>query len=491
MGKQHASRALIVALGICGLVVGTALPAQGARRRMTPEERIQTVLTQTQPLTRPLEGRLPLYVWAVMDVPGDEKQIEATLKDLYARGIAACATWRPGKHKEATLSRALKIGTVQKRLGLRVNINANACTYTVFDGSPETAHVDADGNRFFDTLTSRRKLGCPFAVRGRFPAMREQLAFFLRAYKAKSLPIDFVFADWEVDGPIEWNGGWNAAKRCTRCRKHIPKIDDFRAFQKAYRTVRCDIQRECYAKVVLESFPKALVGNYGVHPHDGYRYWYDYFEGEPQPGVPVRTEHGAKYRPWFDEFAGCGFTFAMPVVYTRERHWLWYRWPDSDFRWFYNMLLTATNAGRHTPRDVPVISFVHYTTLPFRGHTGAKAKQMSTSAYKELLWHMLLRGHDAFFLWCPDDQIAREIKPLHEVWAASLEYNAFIRKGTPVAFDVPKQPGAVVSAIQLGDRLLVRRTDFTESREPVPLRIGEATVSVPRVDGRCQVLELP
>lgn len=478
---------------VCGLLLAAHRPlvAGGKRKRMTAEERIRLVLKETKPLAHPLGKRLPLYVWAVLDVPGDEAEIERTLKALAARGIAACSTWRPGRGAQQSLQRALLIGAVQKRLGLRVNVNANACTYSVFDGSPKTAHVDAEGNAFFDTSSAKKKLGCPFSVKHRYPAMRQQVEYFIRACKAKGIPIDFVFADWEIDGPIEWNDGWAAAKRCARCRRNIPKIDDFLAFQKVYRALRAEMTRACYVQPVLDHFPKALVGNYGVYPHDGWRYWYDYFEVAPtDPKIPVRKDQRAVYRPWPQEFAPSGYTYAMPVVYTRRHIWESYDWPSHDFRWFYGLLLQVSSVGEHTPAGTPLVSFVNYTSCSKPKGDADPIVPMSEWAYKELLWHMLLRGHDAFFLWCPERDIATELRPLHQVFAESLEYKDFLDRGTPVTFAVPTEPGPIVSALRLGDRLLVRRTDFTPARKPVALRVGQATLQIPRETGRCQVLPL-
>lgn len=460
---------------------------------MTPEERLAIVLGETQPLKFPRGSRLPLYIWAATDLPGDEAQVEATLKALDERGIAACASWRPGKAQEQSLERALRMGAIQKRLGLRVNINANACTYTICDGSEPTAHLDADGKPFFDTSSAEaRKLGCPFRLQHRYPAMREQVAFFCRAYKERGISPDFVFADWEIDGPIEWNGGWDAARRCTVCRKNIPKIDDFLGFQRAYRRIRSEIQRQCYASVVLEHFPKALVGNYGVYPHLGWRHWYDYFEREPASGVPVRMDQRAPYRPWpVEEFADCGYTFAMPVIYTWYRIWSWYDWPSGDYRWFYALLLEASAVGQATPAATPIITFVHHTTTSPPKDPDPAVQQFSPEAYKELLWHMLLRGHDTFFLWCMEPEIAQEIRPLHQVWAAALEFKDFLDKGQPVTFEVPPRPGPVVSALRLGTRLLVRRSDFDDTRTPVPLKVGDTTLPIPRADGKCQIIPLP
>jgi hypothetical protein len=477
-------------LAACALALA-ATTAAGGGRRMTPEERIALVLRETQPLQCPRGPRLPLYVWAAIDPPGEGAALDRTLEALDARGIAACASWRPGPHQAQSLGRALAISAAQQRLGLAVSVNANACTYTVCDGSEATAHLDADGEPFFDTSSAPyRKLGCPFRLQGRYPAMREQVDFFCRAYQAKGIDVAFVFADWEIDGPIEWQGGWDAARRCTVCREHIPKIDDFREFQKAYRAVRSAIQRECYASVVLRRFPKALVGNYAVYPHNGWRYWYDYFETDPPEGAPVRMDQQCPVRPWAHEFAGCGYTFAMPVVYTWYRTWGWYGWEQGDYRWFYNLLLVASNAGRHTPAAVPILTFVHHTTTSPPKEPDPAVRQFSAGAYQELLWHMLLRGHDTFFLWCPESEIAQEIRPLHAAWAAALEFREFLDGGTPVTFDVPKQPGPVVSALRLGDRLLVRRTDFDGTREPVPLALDGLTVPIRRAEGRCQVLEI-
>ena len=472
-------------LAVCGAVLA-------ASRVLMAETPLETVLARTQPLTRPLGKRLGLYVWAAMDVPGTDEQIARTLQALHARGIAACATWRPGKHLKASLAGALRMAAVQKRLGLRVNINANACTYSVFDGSPATAHVDAGGKPFFDTSSGGAKLGCPFTLRPRYAAMAEQVEPFVRAYKAKGLPIDLVFADWEIDGPIEWNEGWAAARRCTRCRKHVPDIDHFAACQKAFRRARCEATRACYAQPVLRHFPKALVGNYGVYPNDGWRYWYDYFEKVPPPKpVGARVEGRGVYRPWpRDEFKRSGYTFAMPVLYTRHDIWTWYDWPSDDFRWFHALLLQAGSVGKHTPAGVPIISFVNYTSCCKRSGKLDPVKPMSAAAYRELLWHALLRGHDAFFLWCPAGDVAAEIVPLHAVFAESLAHAEFLNKGTPVSFDVPTAPGPVVSGLKLGDRVLVRRTDFTDTTDPVVLRVGKARLKVPRLDGKVRIFTL-
>jgi hypothetical protein len=115
-------------------------------------------------------------------------------------------------------------------------------------------------------------------------------------------------------------------------------------------------------------------------------------------------------------------------------------------------------------------------------------KQMSEWAYQELLWHMLLRGVDTFFLWCPAEESAEEVRLLHPVWAAAQEFGEFLDRGKPVCFDVPSRPGTVVSALMLGDRVLVRRTDFVPNNRPVSVRIGGRDIAVPAGLTGCRVL---
>ena len=461
------------------------------RKRMSREELTQTVIQNTKPLTHPRGDRLPLFVWSAMGLGKmDDAEAEQAIRALNDRGIALLAIW-DHRRRDETLAEGLRIAAIQKKLGLLVGVNANAPMHHFCNGEAETAHVDADGKPFFDTSFSERvKMGCPFALKHRHPVIREQLEGFAREYQQRGVAVDFVFADWEIDGALEWNDAWAASKRCVRCRERIKDIDDFSVFQKAIREIRSAMQREVYAEMMTSYFPNILVGNYAVYPHDGYRYWYDYFERFVE-GAPHKIDGRAKHRRWHHEFPLTGFTFAMPVVYTWHQIFNWQDFENTDYRWFYNMLRVGSNAGEHTPAAIPIITFVHWQTVVTSKDGGEGLKQFSEEKYRELLWHLLLRGHDALFVWSPSAQTAQETRLAHEVYAASLEYREFLEKGRPVTFAVPCEPGPVVSALRLGGKLLVRRTDFDAGGEPVALAVGDKTVNVPRAAGRCQVIPLP
>jgi len=453
-------------------------------------DRAQLVLDVTRPLSNDRGDRLPLYLWPAMDpgdlAPGDAERL---LTEMDSRGIGVICSWQPGK-REKSLASALTVARTQKKLGLPVNINATACLYPFFDGSDSTAHIDADGKPFFDDSFGNHPMGCPFTLDTRRDAIRGQVEYFVNAYVESGIDIDFIWADWEVDGPIEYNRAHEASIRCVRCRENIPDIDDFNTFQRVLREIRSDLQKYAFTEPVLARFPDALVGNYAVYPHDGWRYWYDYFEYYVD-GQPAKREQKAFYRQWYDDFPGTGYTFAMPVVYTWARLFGWYDFEDTDYRWFYNMLLVAGNACKSTPSDIPVISFVHRSMINPEQYPAPGLAPMSESAYRELLWHMLLRGTDTFYLWCGAKEYEDEVRPLHEVWAAAQQYGDFLEKGIPVTFDIPSRPGPVVSGLRLGDRVLVRRSDFgSGAAGPVSLTVDGKTLTIPPLQGKCLILPL-
>ncbi len=116
---------------------------------------------------------------------------------------------------------------------------------------------------------------------------------------------------------------------------------------------------------------------------------------------------------------------------------------------------------------------------------------MSKESYSDLLWHLLLRGHDILYSWTPMEELSVEIALIQEVYDASLEYNEFIAHGTPITFDVPTEQGPVVSGLRLGDRVLIRRTDFGGNTDPMTISIGGDSLTVNSAPGECVILPMP
>ena len=86
---------------------------------------------------------------------------------------------------------------------------------------------------------------------------------------------------------------------------------------------------------------------------------------------------------------------------------------------------------------------------------------------------------------CPAPELAQEVRPVHRVYAAALENRKFLDHGQPVLFDVPKQPGSVVSALQLGKKLLVRRTNFAPAPDVLEVKLADGTtLRVPKADDK-------
>lgn len=482
---------LMMIVAFCALIGHDTNSAQAAKRRkrLPGREAVKNVIRAIPPLKHPRGKRLPLYVWRINSAGlKADAETETLIRELDRRGIGLISFWYPSK-KEQRLAHALKIAKLQQKLGLEVAVMAHPCMHRICNGDPSTFHVAEDGKKFYDDSFAKRvKMGCPFALRHRYAPIHAQVEYFIKGYRAAGVPIHISFADWEIDGPIEWNDAWATSKKCRRCREHVPNIDNFLEFQKSLRAIRSEIQRRCYAEPMKARFPDVLVGNYAVNPHGGYRYWYDYFEKLPE-GAPYKADQRARYRPWAHEFAGTGYTYANPVVYTWWDTFNWYDFENTDYRWFYNMLLVASNACEHTPPGTPVIAWVHWHTTAARlAPDPKKIKQFSEEKYQELLWHMLLRGMDTFSSWCTAEELVKEVELLQEVCRDALEYKEFLDKGTPITYHVPKQQGPVISGLKLGNRVLIRRTDFDGTREPVEIKVAGCTLRIPRVEGRCQML---
>ncbi|MBI2190927.1 MAG: hypothetical protein HYU36_02945 [Planctomycetes bacterium] len=458
---------------------------------MTQKDYLELMIRETKPLKHPRGDRLPLYLWSSR-ISGmqDEAEIERIVKALDERGIGVFCSWNPGDVK-GSLAESLRVARIQQKLGLLVNVDGTGVTGAFFNGDEPTAHVGEDGKPFFDmSFAGYVKMGCPFALQHRYEPIRKQVETFVKGYQEAGVSVDYWAADWEIDGPIEWNDGWKNSKQCKRCRDNIKNIGDFSEFQAALRRIRSHMQNEVFCKTILGVFPKALVANYAMNPHDGYRYWYDWFE-KPVEGAPCRKDQNACYRKWPAEFESSGYTCAMPVVYAWSPIYNSYTFENGEYRWFYNMLLEATSVGRSAPASLPVIPFVHFTPIKLSPQDLPEGyKPLSEANYKELLWHMLLRGHDTFCMWCPNEELVQETRPLHEVYAASLQYREFLDQGKPVLFRVPSQTDTVVSALKLGNRLLVRRTDFGPASGPVEVEIEGRKISVPAAPGQCQTLEI-
>jgi hypothetical protein len=115
---------------------------------------------------------------------------------------------------------------------------------------------------------------------------------------------------------------------------------------------------------------------------------------------------------------------------------------------------------------------------------------MSKESYQELLWHMLLRGTDTFFLWAEKHEFPEEVRLLHEVYAAAQKYGDFLDHGIPINFDVPNEPGTVISGLALGDSVLIRRTDFGINHEPVEIIAGTKPVTIEYAPEICRIISL-
>jgi len=462
------------------------------RKRMTMAEKVDLVLKTIQPLKHERGERFPLFFWHLRGTRTDEgDELVETLKALNDRGLPVVPSWTTHpKTKENEMARCVRIAKAQNKLGIPAYIFAGN-TGSGFYRDESTWHVDEKGNRFPDTShVERIKLGCPFEKSG-WPAVAEQIREWVKYYKKNGARLDGVWFDWEATGPSEWNDSWNLCRKCVRCRKELGEagLKDFGVFQERIRKIRSAMQK-LFVDVIHEEFPKANVANYGVYPQGPYRYWWDWYE-KMVPGAPAKKDQRAVYRKWYNEFPLTGFTIGMPVVYGWDRIFVEYDYEDIDFRWFRNMLMVFSDSAAHRPEGVPLVSWVN-RFVDLAGPP-ENAVPLSEEKFKELLWHMLLRGADGFYIWCREEDMLRELVPVHAVYAASLQYKDFLSNGKPVTFDVPDEEGPVISALQMGKKLLLRRTDFGKAAPAeVSIEVAGAKIPVPAsASGKTIILDIP
>jgi hypothetical protein len=453
-------------------------------------DNIYTLLKKLTPLSNNRGDRELLYQYSIGDLSSlSDRDKEMIIGELAKRGVGVITFWRPGKEMETCIEEGIRIAKIQEKSGLSVVVDASKLLYGFYDKTPSTSHVNREGITYSDSSFAGIWMGCPFTVQNQVPIITSRVTAYVEAYRAAGVNIDIVTADWEIDGPLEWNDAWINSKKCVLCQANIANIQDFSAFQATIRSLRSNLLKKSFTQPVLQRYPEALITNYATYPNDGWRYWYDYYES-PQRELPNIKDQQALYRPWYDEFTETGFTMAMPVVYTWYPIFNWYPDYRADYRWFYNMLKVGTNAGKSTPQGIPIATFVHWHITAPPDNPDSDVKQMSKDSYQELLWHLLLRGHDIFFSWCMRDEIAVEMSLLQEVYNNSLEYNSWIQSGRPVFFEVPIREGSVISGLRVNDQILVRRTDFKDNIKPIKCTIDGRLLLVPYKPGECQIISL-
>lgn len=445
---------------------------------------IDIILENTTPLPTKSEKRLPLFIWVSIPTNLSEEEIRNYIIKLKERNIIVFTRWQiPKEGIEKGIKEAIRIDKIKKELDYIISIDATNIVHMFFDGSENTGHIDEKGNIFFDFSFSKNvKMGCPFRIEVRYNVIKERLEKFLREYKNEGIEIKYWAVDWEIDGPIEWNSAWENSKRCVLCKENIKDINNFDKFQEVIRKKRADLQREVFVETVQKYFPKCFIGNYAVNPHDGYRYWWDYFEKEVE-GATYQRKHNALHRKWFDEFKYSGYTMAMPVIYTWYRFFNDYKFKEKEYRWFYPLLKEGTSVGKNTPQNIPIVSFVHWQTVLKPKELPVDFFPLSREKYKELLWHLLFRNFDTFCLWSPLDEMADEIKVLYEVYSESFKYNDFIINGEPIFWEIPEEPEPVISGLKLKDKLLIIRSDFKERKEKIKIKIDKKEIEIPVIKG--------
>ena len=112
---------------LLGLALGQAAIAQP---KVDLPTRLKVVLENTQPVDRPLDGRLPMFVLPISGALSSLPlgKAEEALGRLAKRGIGYSVNWNHND-LEASLKEGLRIGRMQQQMGGMVSVHATSCLY--------------------------------------------------------------------------------------------------------------------------------------------------------------------------------------------------------------------------------------------------------------------------------------------------------------------------------------------------------------------------
>jgi ribosomal protein S14 len=299
------------------------------------------------------------------------------------------------------------------------------------------------------------------------------VARLLRLFERAGVEVDGVWFDDEKL-PHPFNGVYAAQRSSDACRAAYPPgvIDSEDAFRRYALQLRADLSSAIMADPVKTGYPDAVVGNYGDYAYD----------------AGSAELHG--YRPVTPRGIGrmdaqMPSVYALPFQERRRLDPLERITPlDADQVHFYRSLAIISRSAAHKPKDsllIPFMNRVHHDGT--HGRDAGRYLGMSRSAFREAMRHGMLRGVDSYYLFNlghdPDYVItpAESFSMLDDarlVYDEMLAQRAFLTRGEPMTFDVPRAPDrfadwptkrpemTVWSGLRLDDRCLVRVTSMED-----------------------------
>ncbi|HEY3396823.1 MAG TPA: hypothetical protein VGM19_04105 [Armatimonadota bacterium] len=461
------------------LVVGLLLSLAAFGGAESPPEltwSVESLAQVVQPLTHPLGGRLPLFLWN-FPLPRDDTlvamradgRLRRDIETLTARGFLPTVEigW------DGTPAGALAMAQTLQEAGQPVFVifaNLPGGSRALYpSGGLRSLAPDANRAgklRWWPCLPQADPTAAAAGVRG-----------LLERFRDAGIKVAGVWFDYE-GLPYPWAGVYEAQQRSAACRALYPAgvlEDDQRFIEYVYR-LRSEALSRAMVDPVRQVFPGALVGNYD--------------EWASSRATPYLANGGESLPP-----RDLGrFSAAMPRAYASP----WYLhqfFPEAaavtaeqaDPIYFRLLLNTISSANANRQAGQLCVPFLarHDPFDPLQSGAARFGPGLSHRRYRELIWHLLLRGTDGFYLYplgFPNSGVSMEdgfqtLEDTRAVYDQVLAQRRFLDEGRPMteATAPPPQRGVIWSGLQRRHECLVRA--FTLDNQA-----GEVTLSPwPRV----------
>jgi hypothetical protein len=316
----------------------------------------------------------------------------------------------------------------------------------------------------------------PGASEVKFPALpqhdtTEAAAYvygLLKPLKDAGIKVETVFFDYEGQ-PHPWNGIY-FAQSTPEIRKTYQDPSVLKTFNTFYGytlNLRSELESQSMAQPVHQLFPDARVGNY-----------WDIVSSEAVPFTGV----GPAAPP---VQLGKGMSMIMPALYAKNTilpNFFNSDWPVTQSRvddiYFHHLLLTGSSANANKSGNL--ISYLYIgPSVRMSADPRFKDKDLSRPAFRELLWHLWLRGTDGMYVYnggSPKTALStlqsfQCMEDVRSVLDEMLAYRDFLDHGKPMNFSVPAMfsPDVVWSGLRLKDRYLIRATSLGPETQPVKI----------------------
>lgn len=445
-----------------------------------------------QPMQHDTQGRLPLLMWNCPLASGDRLfamrrtgSLQEAARELAERGYVPMVSmgwnWTPAG--------ALALARTLDEAGLPVHLLIPQA-----DLIESWAWRDTDAfSEGPDNSQDGKLRQWPCLPLAKTEPGAEYIRSLLQPYVDAGIDVQAVWYDDEAL-PHPWNGIYESQQRSRAARQHYPPgvLDSRDAFRRYVFDLRARLISDMLVRPVHDLYPQALVGNYsGVRGSEAYP-------------IKTVTGHALPPVPLGDLNVQMPAAYAMPSRLPESDSQL--AQPAADDYYLRDLLEKISVAAANMKQGETLVPYVSRLVVTGNGPTGP---DMSSTAFRELVRHSLLRGADSFVVFnlgfrgradavSPALSFAM-LEDVRFAYDELLAYRQFLDEGEPVHFDVPMQAGEPIwSALRRGDEYLLRvwpgKTEGETRLYEIPLEkdhllkleLAEAATFVVRRDGRVE-----